>query len=753
MTDSVRTRDLSPARTPLLGLALLGSALLTSACVDDDDPVSQLRTQTVARFAPSSGEVPLPNDLLFSGTTDLTLNVPVADPTNLSDPLIALSTADGWSTVAPIFVPFTRAIDPATVIGGSTVRVFEVTAFADPATPVGGPVVSADNELVDGVDYEVSVSSDFGNTAIEIQPLVPFAPSTVGGGNNVYMVTVTNGVTDTDGFAVGRDAQFRFAAETALNNPPDELAQLNGLVNSQLNAYAATTSQPREDVVVSFTFTTQSVGSTITTLFGIANGQEVGIINNLCLQLGTCGDDTATDPNSDAQLRTIIGAPLIGTASELLGGPVGQALIYGGIFQAPYYLSAAANTGNFTGLTNDPTPLISKWQARYAPVAGVTERNLTRFNPLPISTSSQQVPVLISVPDSAAIPMPANGYPVAIFQHGINGNRAAMLDVAEALANVGFACVSIDLPLHGIAPNEFLGDGVTSLFLGYDQSGDVWERTFGLDLLTEGAAPAVGPDGVADSSGAHFINLTDLAVSRDNLRQGVADLFNLKAALSSLTVLGMDVIDETQVHFIGHSLGGMVGTAFVANQTDLRAVTLAMVGSSIPYLLDGSVNYGPVVRAGLAANGVLSGTPDFANFLLTSQTVLDAADPINYTARVQANGTPIYLPEIIGGGANMSLPDLTVPNSVPGAPFAGTEPMISALGLASTSVSTSDIGGLQVAVRFIEGNHSTIRFPAEPGVTPTAEETAAWAELQSQMASFHQSLGASLTVTDGTVIQ
>ena len=226
MTDSVRTRDLSPARTPLLGLALLGSALLTSACVDDDDPVSQLRTQTVARFAPSSGEVPIPNDLLFSGTTDLTLNVPVADPTNLSDPLIALSTADGWSTVAPIFVPFTRAIDPATVIGGSTVRVFEVTAFADPATPVGGPVVSADNELVDGVDYEVSVSSDFGNTAIEIQPLVPFAPSTVGGGNNVYMVTVTNGVTDTDGFAVGRDAQFRFAAETALNNPPDELAQL-----------------------------------------------------------------------------------------------------------------------------------------------------------------------------------------------------------------------------------------------------------------------------------------------------------------------------------------------------------------------------------------------------------------------------------------------------------------------------------------------------------------------------------------------
>ena len=157
-------------------------------------------------------------------------------------------------------------------------------------------------------------------------------------------------------------------------------------------------------------------------------------------------------------------------------GAPGQALIYGGIFQAPYYLTAAANTGNFGGLTNDPAPLINKWQARYAPVAGVTGRNLTRLNPLPISTSSQQVPVLISVPDSAAIPMPGAGYPVVIFQHGISGNRSAMLFVAEALANAGFACVAIDLPLHGVTQGETLPDG-TTLFLGYNQAGDVCQRS------------------------------------------------------------------------------------------------------------------------------------------------------------------------------------------------------------------------------------------------------------------------------------
>ena len=58
-----------------------------------------------------------------------------------------------------------------------------------------------------------------------------------------------------------------------------------------------------------------------------------------------------------------------------------------------------------------------------------------------------------------------------------------------------------------------------------------------------------------------------------------------------------------------------------------------------------------------------------------------------------------------------------------------------ALGLTGASTTASDAGGLQVAVRFIEGNHSSILIP-DSGPTPTAEEIAAWAEMQSQAASF-----------------
>ena len=57
-----------------------------------------------AIFNPASGDptqVPIPTNLFLLGTTDLTMNIPVADPTDFSDPLVAINALDGFSTVAP----------------------------------------------------------------------------------------------------------------------------------------------------------------------------------------------------------------------------------------------------------------------------------------------------------------------------------------------------------------------------------------------------------------------------------------------------------------------------------------------------------------------------------------------------------------------------------------------------------------------------------------------------------------------------
>ena len=47
-----------------------------------------------AQFDPAEGILPFPSNLLYLGTTDLTLNVPVEDPTDISDPAVALSALD-----------------------------------------------------------------------------------------------------------------------------------------------------------------------------------------------------------------------------------------------------------------------------------------------------------------------------------------------------------------------------------------------------------------------------------------------------------------------------------------------------------------------------------------------------------------------------------------------------------------------------------------------------------------------------------
>lgn len=748
-TDGRPSLALRAARSAALGALLLG---LAASCSSDDDPTSDVRTPTVARFSPSAGVIPTPNDLLFSGSTDATLNLPVDDPMMASDPAIALNTLDGWSTGAPVTVPFSRPLDPATVIGGSTVRVFEVTD-STMTSPVGGPVVSADVELVEGVDYEINLPAAYGGTTIEIQPLQLLTPST-SSANSVYMVIVTDGVTDTDGVAVARDAEYLFASEPMLGpgTPPD-LLQLNALVNAQLNAYTTLTSDPREDVVVSFSFTVQSVGTALNTVFGIANGQEVAIINNLCAILGTCGADTAPSPFSDPTINQVNNpSSELGSAQELLGlGPGGNSRVFSGVLKIPYYLTQSTNTA-FASVTSDPSAISIPWRSRYAAVMGSAERNVSRFNPLPTATSCQQVPILISIPTGAA---PVGGWPIAIFQHGITGNRTQMLGVAETMASAGFAVVAMDLPLHGVRFNDPLPNG-TSVFVGYNNMlpdpDDVWERTFGVDFLDEsGAVPVAGPDGVADSSGAHFINPQNLAVTRDNFRQAISDLINLRAALDDLLILGSDVIDESQVHFIGHSLGGIVGTPFVAFQSDLVAATLGMPGAHLPYLLDGSPGLGPVLRAQLEANGVLDGTPEYEQTLWAAQTVVDSGDPINYAALAETVGTPTYLIEIVGDGMALP-PDLVIPNSVTGRPFAGTEPLIASLGLSTISATTNDPMGVRGAVRFTAGNHSSLLIPSTTGA-PTAEELAAYAEIQAQLAGFHASDGQSLPVSDPTVVQ
>jgi hypothetical protein len=199
--------------------------------------------------------------------------------------------------------------------------------------------------------------------------------------------------------------------------------------------------------------------------------------------------------------------------------------------------------------------------------------------------------------------------------------------------------------------------------------------------------------------------------------------------------------DASRIGFVGQSLGAIVGSIFVALDPNVNVGVLNVPGGGIARLLDGSPTFGPRIRAGLAAAGVEAGTPDYDAFMVAAQTAVDSGDPINFAF---ATGEKrVLLQEVIGGGD--VLPDQVIPNAVPGAPLSGTEPLIAALGLTDITQTTLDPDGIRGAVRFLQGEHSSILDPTD--------YPAATAEMQGEMASMLASGGIAVQVANPSIIR
>ena len=697
-------------------ISVAGLALLLSACggtdtnIEDDLNIDRGDGgNLVARFDPGTGKVPSPNNLAFLGSADGTLNISVEDENNPADPKVAMNSQDGFSTVAPVKTTIGAAADPLT-FRQSTVKLFEVTLNAF------GLVDTVAAELTYGVDYIATVSSvDSSGKTIAIVPVKPLKPATS------YLAALTTGIQSTDGRNLVPDTIYNITKSTQplhidgvsqarvlTNEQAVALEALRPLTNAQEAALAGR-GLASSSVAVSWVFSTQSIGDVLSTVKSQATGSTANF--------------TFTTK----------------TAIELLGSSTaGIADVYTATLTLPYYLT------NASGSPADP---LSKYWT------GAGGSNLTRYMSAPAKVSDEAVPLLVAVPNNVS--KPASGWPVVMFQHGINKDRTDMLEIAETLASVGFAVVAIDLPLHGLASND-------PLFSALYEEGS--ERTFDLDLADNNTPTACAegvafpcPDGTADSSGKHFINLGNLQVTRDNLRQGVADQFALFDALSTMDYDGGGAdFDTTKVYFVGHSLGGMVGLVFAALEPNLRDIVVAMPGGGIAKLLDGSATFGPVIAAGLAGAGVVKGTADYESFMAAAQTLVDSGDPINYTqasnpTHDSASGRGILMLEVVGDGAN-NLPDQVIPNNVTtlapagtvAAPLSGSDPLAAYLGLTAANDSTTGTN-LKRVLRFTKGDHRSI---IDPGASTTAT-----AVMQTAIATFLASDGNSFTITDTSVLQ
>ena len=711
-----------------------------AACSSDlDVPPEPYEVRQV--YSPSTGEIPVPNDLLFLGTLDGTLNLP--DPSDpAQQPLIdGLNSLDGWSTVAPLSFAFDGPVEPSTVVGGTSVRLFEVTLATNPDTglTLGMPVTGIVRELSSPAEFVVA-PADATGASYALLPTSPLAAKTS------YMLVVTNDVHDEHGHPVGPGTTYELAQTPIgeIDFPSDHpLDALQVLINAMEGAAASATPPVAPGTaVMSLTYTTQSTLDVHSATYQVSQGDEALVLS----QLAAAGFVAASGASPANTVPTASVGSFVGTTNLFNPAFLGHADLYTASLTIPYYLTAAPNPSG--GVVTDLGPITGRWTARFGLLEGApgvpvdTEKHVTSQNPLPLQTGAETIPMLISLPNGSALggAQPPEGWPVVIFQHGITQNRSNLIAIADAFADVGFAAIAIDLPLHGIAT---FADN--PLLFTDTMDGGLRERTFGLDL-TGGGANGSEPDGVADASGAHFVNLVSPQTQRDNLRQAVADL----AAVLKIISDNMDVdgagqttdFDPDRIHFVGHSLGAMVGTPFCAVDAafggPVLSATLSMPGGGIPKLLAGSPTFGPPLLAQLAAAGVIEGTPEYDQLMFSFQTIVDSGDPINFSQFLGLSSTPVLLHEIVGGGPNGGMEDQVVPNSVAGAPLSGTDPMIAALGLTVIDQSTATT---KAAVRFIEGNHSSL---LDPGAT--IGESEAFEELQDQVADWVGSISTVPTV-------
>jgi hypothetical protein len=695
-------------------LVLISSLLVSTTQAAPVPPATNKDGSIVSGFVtanfdlrPGQEVAPFPLNALFD-PSDLTLNIPADDPDDYSDPAVAMGAIDGFSTTekwVTTLSSFPNQIDPASVVPGLSVRLFEVSFDFPNIVFVSGIV----RELTPGVDFVALMAT---SEALAIIPLRPLKPSTN------YMAVMTNDIHDT----VGNDAtpsQFYH-----LSKSPTPWVDENGNSTSpffddataaslefvrqmtfSMETAAASVGIPKEDIILSWTALTQSITPPLKFLRSIAKPAPTQVVS--------------------AEMTT---AAL---------GLAGIADLYVGIITLPYYLG-------IPGASNPIAPLTDVWTAApggYIPpfdALGLdpTSTNVTFANPFPVQTGMQTVPLLLTVPNArSGHQRPAAGWPVVIFGHGLGGNRANLLAAADTFAAAGYAVIGIDTPLHGITPQDV---ALAPLYIENTAWADVAnERTFDVDYV-DNVTGAPGPDGIVDASGTHMINLLSMLTSRDNGRQAQTDLSVLAVSLPRIDIDGDSLpdLDASTTKYAGFSIGAIMGTPFTAVEPMVTTSFLSVPAGGLARALEASPTFGPSIRAGLAGLGVLPGTADYETFFTAFQTVFDSMDPINWSEEA-ARLKNIVLHEVIG--------DTVLPNFVPTAPLSGTEPMIATMGLTAYSSTLANPAGVDGAGRFVPpASHGSLLSPAS--------SPAATVEMHKQMASFIASAGTAVVVENGSTM-
>ncbi|MFM4936723.1 MAG: VolA/Pla-1 family phospholipase [Aeromonas veronii] len=573
---------------------------------------------------------------------------------DLSNPVSALSTLDGWSTTQPV------QLVPATVTGVSVpapaaseyasavAPLYLLELTLDPVTlqPNG---VKGGKPLVYGTDFVVTG----GDGKLNLVPLKPLNPS------SYYMIVATDALKDSRGTPLKAGGDYSSFKSTAGATTQEQT--INGLISLQEGLFKAATGITSDRVIFSDWFATQSGADVLLAVKSAA----ASVLKSPSLDAAALWKQDAKGNTSLPATYTInslnggvdfltqlANEPFLPqdqkdalTAAFGVGTPLNGVAqltkVYTGTVKLPYFLSTPAIAGSWDKAKTQSWhgAIPSLYAIANALKAGDTEviGGLVGAGVDPallgelIADPSRQSELLTEASKLIGVTLTSGGKPLDAERNIGRFNPLPTLTEVQSV------------PLRIFAPTTNLST-VTDVIIYQHGVTSIKENAYALALGQIGAGldpsvnkvvavvvidhPLHGERGFALSGSMDtvttsdnplpYLNLGYLTVARDNLKQSVADLLGLRLAVGLANTQGLGGQlggAGLKVHFLGHSLGAITGANLlaVANQTTGSAQAdalfkfdtggLAMPGGGIAPLLLNSPSFGPTIKMSVLTSG------------------------------------------------------------------------------------------------------------------------------------------------------
>lgn len=611
---------------------------------------SVMRSSTSLLFAPTEGAmdfgaIPFPDDLYRDDEGAIQIGELPGEAGSIAGAFfeslrVGLRELDGFGASSPVFFPVEGALDPtslptdraATVAADASVFLMDV----DPASPDSMRRVAA----------EVHWSPE--RSLLSIRP-ADGHPLHEG---RAYAAVVTSAVRGADGLALSPAPTF-VAVRDAMAEPTDPTqARAWREYQSVLAGLGADGVQP-SSVVGLAVFHVQSATDDLADVREQLRAREVPTVRIERVASGATLDEVLGTPSEDRPGRDVPG----GVAHSHIGW------VIDGTFTAPQFGSA--------------TPFAHGSWARADASSFEVRRN-----------DDVWFTLVLPAGDTSDLPL-------VVFQHGLGNDRSQVFAIADTLAEAGYAVAAIDIPFHGMRARAASPEAL--------DSAHTFGTTSGPDLYGDisGDVTYVEYVGVFDEEGSH--EAFHPFYPRDAFRQSVADLLALVDTLERADLSGVTTrpegppmlgLDDGPIAFVGVSLGGILGTMFVATETRVGCAVLNVTGGNLTRLVELSPGFNgtffPILfpKLGLAYESI-----DYENEppvtypqVALYQTMLDRGDSMTFAPRLAEREVHVLF--------QMAIDDETVPN-------VGTEALARASGasIAGDDARYVDLTRVELPVR------------------------------------------------------